>query len=426
MKGNNTGRGLKALAVTLAVGLGMTACSRDYVVGYLYVTNAKATPGLITAYAIDYQSGSLTQLADSPIPSGGNDPVFLLAAPNDKYLYVLNNYTSSVVEYSIGTDGKIYPENTYSVVQGNNLVGTFPTWAAMDPAGKFLFVTFTYQNGYTAARPGPGGIATFPINPDGSLGTPLTNTTIGTTAANPLPYVPVGDNPVGISVSQTSSSVGGVTTNFVYVVDQESPLTSSAHGVLLAYTENAATGVLTAVPGTYPSTTYPSGVAAGTTPSGIAEDPGAHFIYVTDEATNQLYGYTVNTNGLPQAMLSSPYSTGLYPLNVTVDPRGTFVYVANFSSSTVSAYVINGATGALSGAASGATVATGPTCVTIDPALGIYLFTSNNTDNSVSAEQLNPHTGALEQVQGTQFSSQGLPTCAVAVANGAHATQIVE
>ena len=136
MKGNNMGRGLKALAVSLAVGLGMTACSRDYTVGYLYVTNAKATPGLITAYAIDYESGALTQLADSPIPAGGNNPVTLVASPNSKYLYVLNHDTSTVVEYSIGTDGKIYPANTYSVVQGNNVIGTFPTAAAIDPAGK--------------------------------------------------------------------------------------------------------------------------------------------------------------------------------------------------------------------------------------------------------------------------------------------------
>ncbi len=125
-------------------------------------------------------------------------------------------------------------------------------------------------------------------------------------------------------------------------------------------------------------------------------------------------------------MLNSPFTTALYPVAVTIDPRGTFVYVANFSSSTVSSYVINKATGALSGAAGGISVATGPTCVTIDPALGVYLYTSNNTDNSVSAEKLDPHTGALAQVQGTQFSSQAQPTCAVAVANGAHATQIVE
>ena len=416
MKGNNMGRWLKALAVSLAVGLGMTACSLDYTVGYLYVTNAKSTPGLITAYSIDYQSGSLIQLTDSPIPSGGNNPVTLVATPNSKYVYVLNQNTSSVVQFDIGSDGKLYPTNTYNVVQGNGLTGTFPTAAAVDPAGKFLYVTFLYQNGFTAARPGPGGIAIFPIHTDGSLGTALTNTTIGTTSANPLPYVPVGNNPVGIVVSPASG--------FVYVIDQETPLTSTAHGVLLSFSANTSTGALTQIPGS-----FFGGVSAGTTPSAIDEDPTGHFIYVTDNATNQLYGYTANAvpaPGTPLAMLSSPFTTGLFPVSVKVDPRGTFVYVANFASSTVSVYVINTATGALSGASGGASVATGPTCVTIDPALGIYLYTSNNTDNSVSAEQLDPHSGALKQVQGTQFTSQALPTCAVAVANGAHATQIVE
>ena len=394
MKGNNMGRVLKALAVSMAVGLGMTACSRDYTVGYLYVTNAKATPGVITAYAIDYQSGALIQLSDSPISSGGNNPVTLAASPNGLFLYVINQGTSTVVEFAINPDGTITTKNTYSVVTGN--ATSSPTALAIDPAGKFLYVTYQHQTGST----GPGGLASFPINADGSLGTALA-------------AVALGNNPSGIAIPAT----GG----FVYVIDQESPLTSSAHGVLLAYSENTSTGVLTPIVGS-----YNSGVAAGTTPSAIAEDPSGHFIYVTDEATNQLYGYTVQTGGAPLAMLNSPFTAGLYPVSIKVDPRGTFVYVANFASSTVSVYVINTATGALSGASGGAAVATGPTCVTIDPAIGIYLYTSNNTDNSVSAEQLDPHSGALKQVQGSQFSSQAGPTCAVAVANGAHATQIVE
>jgi len=397
MKGNNTGRALKALAVSMAVGLGMTACSRDYTVGYLYVTNAKAIPGLVTAYAIDYASGALTALSDSPVSSGGNNPITPLASPNGMFLYVINQGTSTVVEFAINSDGTITNKNTYNVVAGNATAS--PTAAAIDPAGKFLFVTYQHQTG-TA---GPGGLATFPINADGSLGTALS-------------VVALGNNPAGVAIPAT----GG----FVYVVDQESPLTSSAHGVLLSFTENTSTGALTPIAGS-----YFNGVPAGTTPSAIAEDPSGHFIYVTDEATNQLYGYTVNaapTPGTPLAMLNSPFTAGLFPISVKVDPRGTFVYVANFAAETVSAYVINKATGALSGASGGATVATGPTCITIDPAIGLYLYTSNNTDNSVSAEQLDPHSGALKQVQGTQFTSQGQPTCLVAVANGAHATQIVE
>ena len=403
-------RGVKALALSLAVGCGMTACSRDYTSGYLYVTNAKATPGLITAYAIDYQSGALQQLADSPIPSGGNNPLNLVATPNGKYIYVINHDapSSNVVEFTVGTDGKLYAANTYAVVTGNGFTGTLPTALAVDAAGKFLYITFTYQNGFTAAKPGPGGVAIYPINTDGSLGAPVTTTVGGVT----LPYVPVGNNPVGIMTSQRGS--------YVYVIDQERPANTAPFGVMLAFSENATTGALTAVTGP-----VAGGFAAGTTPSAVAGDPTGNFVYVTDSTTNQLYAYNVVAGGGVQANISSPYVTGLFPTSVKVDPRGTFVYVTNFTSNTVSTYVINTATGALSG--SGQTnVATGPTCVTIEPALGIYLYTSNNTDNSVSAEQLDPHTGSLKQVQGTQFSSQGLPTCATTIANGAHASQIVE
>lgn len=402
------GRGIKVLAGSLALGCGMMGCSRDYTAAYLYVTNSKGS--LITAYAVDYQSGALQQLADSPIPSGGVNPVTLVASPNGKFLYVLNHDapSSNVVEFAIGTDGKIYAGNTYPVVTGNGFTGTLPTAAAIDAAGKFLYVTFTYQNGFTAAKPGPGGVAVFPINTDGTLGSPVTTTVGGAT----LPYFPVGNNPVGVMTSGRN--------NYVYVIDQERPATGAPFGVMLAFSQNTTTGALTAIPGP-----VSGGFAAGTTPSGIAGDPTGIFIYVTDSTTNQLYAYAV-TGNTPVANLNSPYTTGLYPTSVKVDPRGMFVYVTNFTSSTVSAYVINTATGALSGTGGTTGVATGPTCVTIEPALGIYLYTSNNTDNSVSAEQLNPHTGALTAVQGTQFSAQALPTCAVTVANGAHASQIVE
>ena len=227
-----------------------------------------------------------------------------------------------------------------------------------------------------------------------------------------LPYVPVGNNPVGIVASAKG--------NYVSVIDQEKPASGAPFGVLLTFSENTSTGALTPIAGP-----VSGGVSAGVQPSGIAEDPTGKFIYVTDSATNLLIGYLVGTNGAPQAMISSPFATGLFPIGVTVDPRGAFVYVANFASSTVSAYTINQATGALSGSGGGGSVATGPHCVTVEPALGIYLYTSNNTDNSVSAQQLDSHTGGLKPVQGTQFTASGLPTCALAIANGAHASQLV-
>jgi 6-phosphogluconolactonase (cycloisomerase 2 family) len=379
------------------------------VVGYVYATNAKGNPGLITAYAISYQSGALTQLSDSPIPAGGNNTVQIVAAPNGKTIYVLNHDTSTVVQFAVGTDGKIYPENTYSVVQGATgtpaagITGTFPVAAAVDAAGKFLYVIFTYQNGYTTVRPGPGGIATFPINADGSLGTALTNTTTGAT----LPYLPLGFNPVAIAVPAT----GG----YVYVIDQDGP-----PGTLVSFAENASTGALTSVG---VAAGIPA-VGAGGTPSGIAEDPTGHFLYVTDSTNNLLNVFTV-TSGVPTRSTTTT-ATGLTPMGVTVDPRGKFLYVANFNSNSVGTYTINATTGALTsvdGARSvGTAVGTGPTCVTVEPALGIYLYTSNELANNVSGEQLDPKTGVLEQIQGTPFNSQTLTTCLVSVSNGVHAS----
>lgn len=412
-------RALKSVGVSLAVGLGMTACSRDYTVDYVYVTSAtKTTSGAVNAYAVDYQSGALTPLADSPIPSGGNNPVGLVAAPNQKFLYVINQAapSSNVVEFSIGTDGKLYPENTYPVVQTSDgsVVGSLPTAVAIDPTGSYLYVTFEYQNGFSVTSPGPGGVAVYPINADGSLGGPVMN--------GNLPYFATGNNPVGVVVDPKNDA-------YVYVIDQEKPADAAPFGVLLTYSRNASTGALTQVVGP-----VSGGIQAGTTPAGIAEDPGSNFLYISDETTNQLYGYAATggvatgTGTPPLVLSSSPYTTGSFPLGVTVDPRGQFVYVANYNSETVSSFAINVATGSLSSVAGTAAnaVATGPNCVTIDPALGIYLYTSNNVDGTVSGLQLNPHTGALTNVQGTKFPASALPTCAVAVGNGAHASQLVK
>jgi 6-phosphogluconolactonase (cycloisomerase 2 family) len=414
MKWNKLGRGTLASILSLAL-VSVTACSRDYVLAYLYVTTAKPLTGSsqnggVSAYAVDYQIGSLTPLADSPIQAGRN-PITLVASPNGLNLYVVNHDDSSVGEYSIGTDGKIYLQNTY------NVTGSMATAIAIDAAGKFLYVTFTYQVGpngqqlYSPASPGPGGVTIFPINPDGSLGTPST--------------LKVGNNPVGVVVSRPPA---GGTAVFAYVLDQE----VAPKATVLGFSQNLTTGALTPTPGTVITTdatgkTVATGYGAGTTPSAIAEDPSARFVYITDEATNQLYGNVVANNGSLVAMTNGPFATGIFPVGLTIDPRGQFLYVANFSSNTVGAYAIDVASGTPVGSVGSAstTVDTAPMCVTVEPALGIYLYSANNLASTVSALQLDPHNGGLSQVQNTPFPSSGLPTCAVAVANGSHPTQII-
>ncbi len=395
------GRYATASVLSLALGLGITACSRDYTVAFVYVAaSTRTSSGVINAYKVDYQSGALEQLTDSPVPTSNRNPVALVTAPDGKTLYVAFRDDSVVVPFGIGTDGKLYAEATA------NVIGSFPTALTIDPAGKFLYVTSTYQPGFTTALPGPGLITIFPINSDSTLGTP--------TAVN------IGMSPVSIVASGFN--------NFLYVVDRETVPTAGGGtgpgGVVLAFSQNTSTGALTPVT---TGATVLGGYPAGVTPSWIAEDPTARFVYVTDQVSNQLIGYIVGTGGGLVPMVNGPFTTGQFPVNVIVDPRGKFLYVTNFNSSTIGAYAIDTATGTPAGTVgSGATqVDTNPTCATIDPALGQYLYTSNSAAGTVSGLQLDPHTGALKQIQNQPFPASALPTCVSAAPNGDHATQIV-
>jgi 6-phosphogluconolactonase len=380
--------------------LGLTACTRDFTVAYLYLTAGnKGAAGVVNTYAIDYQTGSLVRIG-SPVATGTN-PVSVVATANGLFVYVVNRDDSTVQQFSVnGNDGTLTSKNTYKIS------GTLPSAAVIDQAGKFLYVTYTYQAGFSATTPGPGGVSIFPINADNSLGT--------------VSNVNVGNNPVSITASNFN--------NFVYVLDQE----VSPNATVLGFVENTSTGALTAVPGTVITTvagkTVAVGYPAGTTPSALAEDPTARFVYVTDQATNQLYGKVVQSNGSLVSMVNGPFATGLFPVAITIDPRGRFLYVSNFNASSVGAYAIDQSTGSPSGSVGSAStkVGTGPTCLSIEPALGIYLYSSNAQDNTVSGLKLDPHNGGLVNIQNTPFPVTGVPSCTVAVANGAHATQIVQ
>ena len=346
----------------------------------------------------------LTQIAGSPFSGVGRNPVALVASPNQKFLYVVSHDDSTVTEFGVGTDGKLYGQHTY------NLTGSFGTSVAMDPAGAFLYVTYTYQNGYTTASPGPGGLTIFPIASDNSLGTAID--------------VKLGNNPVSVATSTITSTFPN---RLVYVVDQE----ASPNATVLGF-QQATSGALTALSGTKCSTTTPTvctGYTAGTVPSSIVIDPTSRFVYVADEYSNQIisYGISATSTGNLTSLQTSPTTTGSVPTNLIVDPRGKYLLVSNYNANTISSYSINAANGALGGTASlgSAATATGPSCVTIDPALGIYVYSSNRLDNSISGLQMSPNTGSLSGIPNSPFPTSTLPSCVTAVASGNHAQSVV-
>ena len=389
-------RTAKLSVVSAAMVLGLASCSLDYTVGYVYMTTNQTNPGLIDQYAIDFDSGALSQIG-SPI-AAGNNPIALVASPSGKFIYVVNQGDSTVQEFAVQSNGTLVTQHTAYPTGGAH-----PTAIAIDPQGAFLYVTNSYVAGSST---GTGVVSIFPVKADNSLGT--------------VSLQPVGNNPVGITTSYYY--------HFVYVVGQQTATT----GLVLGFSQNTTTGALTPVPGTTISGTagnsvVTGGTAAGVSPSAIAEEPTSRFLYVTDRISNQLIGYNVSNTGALTAMVNGPFTTGLYPVNITIDPTGKLIYVVNYNSNTVQGYMIDSTTGAPSGAvgAYGTATGAGPNCVTIDPAVGTFLYTSDNTDNTVTGEKLSPNTGGLSRVQNSPFQGSGQPTCLVAVANGSHASQTI-
>jgi len=421
---NRMGRAATASMVSLAMALGVSACNSDYTVAYLYMTTAKTLPhGLINGYKVDYQSGVLVPLEDSPIDAGGRNTVALVAAPNNLYVYTVNHDDSDVLELAIGTDGKLYPQTTY------NVTGSYPTAAAIDPCGKFLYVAFTYQNGpnntqlYSPANPGPGGITVFPINPsstasgapaENSLGTPIT--------------VNLGRNPIGIvtSIQGGAASCTQPTASqahFVYVIEQDSATASN----LLGFTANESTGTLTAMPGVTinAGNVASTGFATGASPSALLEDSAAAHLYVTDSVLNQVATYSIAANGVPSLLTNGTLATDAVPDGMAFDPTGKYLYVVAYGANTVDGYTLSSGLPTRSTVSPSVAVGTAPTCVTTvgsptspssaTPAHATYLFTSNALSNNVTGEQLLEQTGGLEQIQGTPFGGSMLPTCLIAV-----------
>lgn len=415
MKFNKLVRNTMTAGLGAGIALSLASCSRDYTSAYVYVTSANGANGsgaTITAYAVDYQSGIPTQIDGSPFTTQFGNPIAAIPSPNNKVLYLIGGSQNAAVEvFNIGSDGKLY-----GATSNNYITGTYPTSAAIDSTGTFLYVTYRYQNGYGPASPGPGGLSVFPIKSDGSLGTAV-NFNL-TNPSNPSGYVVPVSVAVTVPVSSQNNQV------YVFVVDQE----ASPNAVLLAYKLGGTATAPTLTPfGPNPTTPSIIGtISAGVTPTAVITDPTGRFVYVADKTSNQIYGYTLLGSGL-QTIPSSPYTTGLYPVAMTIDPRGKYLYAVNYNSNNVSGYTINQASGSLAGVVgtTSFTTATGPTCVVVEPSAGIYLYTSNNLDNSISGAQLTPEDGSLKAVANTPYPASAQPVCVTAVPNGSHADSLV-
>jgi DNA-binding beta-propeller fold protein YncE len=215
--------------------------------------------------------------------------------------------------------------------------------------------------------------------------------------------------------------VASALNRYVYVIEQDSATSAN----LIGFSQNPTTGALTPLAGVTinPGNVASTGFATGTAPIGILEDSTASHLYITDQVADQVASYSVGTNGVPSLISGGTAVSESGPMGMAFDPSGKYLYVVNYTANTIDGYTLGASGQPIRSTVAGSVAAgTGPTCVTTigapstaNPSHAIYLYTSNALSNNITAEQLNPQNGGLEEVQGTPFGGSMLPTCAVTV-----------
>ena len=421
MKFNKSSQLLLVSAASLLVAGLVTACG-SLTVDFVFVSSAKAAgtnnAGEIDVLEINSESGYMRHIPTSPFPSGGRNPVAEAVSSDNTNLYVVNQDDNSIVQFIIGNDGKLYPQNTV------NTPGIYPE--AVTVNGSNLFVVDTYQPLPTCstAEPCSGSIAVFPITasssnpPSDVLGSAVANGSI-----NYWPLsIPGKPNdvvePTAINVLANGS--------YAYVAAYD--VTASAN-YIFGYSI-ASGGALTPLNGGAPLAggAFAQGICnnaflngpfeIGTCPSAVASDSTGSFLYVTDATAGKVHAYAI-ASGLLTEISGSPFAAGNAPSAIVVDPKYPFVYVTNALDSTVSAY--SSSNGVLTNLGTYAT-STEPVAVGIDPSTNHFLFTANYLYNGVSGTvsgfELNPTSGVLVNSQNTPFTINAYPTAVAAIPHG--------
>jgi 6-phosphogluconolactonase (cycloisomerase 2 family) len=395
-----------ALAVSVALGLGMTACGGG-TIGYIWVLGTQYNQ--IAGFKVDNFTGNLTSVVRSPFSSNGTNPVSIVVKPGGRYIYVVNkgNATASgnISLFSVGGDGVLTFQQSYSSR------GSTPVWASVDSSGSYLYVLDTLYPD-TTAYPNPNGlgdITVFAI--DGTTGRLqlVPNQQIKDANQTQLTFFPVGSKPLMMRVSNgcVFTVDTGDQTVFPYAIGSSGQLTLTANSSI-----STGAGNLTSI-STSGNYIYLTDAAATT------DSPGGRILpYTVTPSTcslNTLTGGAVNN----LALTSNP----VYSM---ADNRAKTLYVLNRSStdptnktSSISAFTIDSTTGKLAPLGTGGSAAagnpyavgSGPACMVEDTS-NQYVYTANNVDSTLTGRRIDSNSGELRDLtRGSTFPTVGQPSC---------------
>jgi 6-phosphogluconolactonase len=258
---------------------------------FLFASGIVSNPMVTNQYLIG-SDGTLTANS-TPTVNGGNSTNPFIFAPNGQLVVIPSVYNKTVNTYSLSSSGTLELIDTVSV-------NDYPISAAVDPSGRFLYVSTDSSI-----------ILEYALSASGEL-----------TALGPGFVVAAGFGDLQVSPA-----------GFLYAVNGGG--IEDGGGTITAFWIDPSTGQLAN------AGSFPSGTGSGGEPTWIAFDPTGAYAYVTNLADSSVSQFTVNATTGALSMNGPDVPAGRWPLQVSLDPSGKFAYVVNGGDATISQFTIS-------------------------------------------------------------------------------------
>jgi 6-phosphogluconolactonase (cycloisomerase 2 family) len=208
--------------------------------------------------------------------AAGTNPYSVTVDPLGKYVYVANEGSGNISQYTIGTGGALMPMSPATVAAGTNPYSITVTTGTSGQ--EYAYVA---NSNSTNLVGNSSSISQYTIGAGGAL-LPMSPATIA-----------AGTNPVSVVVDR--SGLYAYVANFGSTT--VSQFTIGTGGALTAMT--------------------PATVAAGTNPYSITVDPSNQFVYVVNYGGYNVSQYTIGAGGVLAPIASATtVAAGTHPISV--------------------------------------------------------------------------------------------------------------
>ena len=320
----------------------------------------------IYSFHFDSDTGRLTSVT---LAATTEDPSFLTVANNEKYLYAVNELSEfdgkksgAVTSYSVDPKSGMLTQLN-QVPSG----GADPCYVSFEQTGKYLLVA-----NYTG-----GSVATFPVAPDGRVGS--ASAFVQHTGSGPNKERQEGPHAHYIGSSADN--------RFVFVVDL-------GLDEVVVYHLNPVKGSLT------PNHPPFAKLAPGAGPRHLAFHPNGKFAYVLSEvnSTVTVFAYDSQNGSFSTLQTLSTIPKDFTAHNdtaeIVVHPSGKFLYVSNRGENSIAEFTIDAANGTLTLAGDFSTQGKTPRNFALDPT-GKFLLAANQESNNIVVFRVDQSTGGL-------------------------------